>query len=385
MISPRPWKFALAAGLLSAGAIASSESLALALADIQPELAVKLNGKQSDALSNLASAKLGGAGSGSDNGKVEAQRAIAIDPLDVQAAAHLGLISQLANDQAAAAEIMNYAQRVSRRDTTTQFWWIEYWAQRGDVKRVLRHYDTALRTSSQAPSTLFPILVTAIQNPMVSHLLAGSLDNDALWTDQFVQQVAQSAQDGAAIVWFFEDLAAADFIVSERAISSAISRLIDVGTPAQGYALYSTFYPATRKLPIQNATFAENTHLPTAFDWNLTKASFYVGLGSDGLEIDAPATASGPVASQISQLPAGEWQVLLSHDGGLKGSEALSLDIACIGQSAASLPVAQRRPDILETRVRVAADCAHQRLTISLRSSEESKALKISRIKFREL
>lgn len=385
MISPRPWKFALAAGLLSASAIASSESLALALADIQPELAVKLNGDQSDALSNLASAKLGGAGGGSDNGKVDAQRAIAIDPFDVQAAAHLGLISQLGNDQAAAAEMMNYAQRVSRRDTTTQFWWIEYWAQRGDVKSVLHHYDTALRTSPRAPSTLFPILVAAIQNPMVSQLLAGSLDNDALWTDQFVQQFAQSAQDGAAIGRFFQNLAAADFIVSERAITSAVSRLIDLGTPTQAYALYSTFYPATAKPPIQNATFAENTHLPTAFDWNLTKASFYIGLGSDGLEIDAPATASGPVASQISQLPAGEWQVLLYHDGGLKGSEALSLDVACIGQSAGSRPVAQPRPDILETRVRVAADCAHQRLTISLRSSDESKAMKISRIIFREL
>ncbi len=383
---PRLWKLALVAGLLTGGAIASSESLALALADIQPELAVRLNGDQSDALSNLAAQNLGGAsGGGSAIGKNAAQRAIAIDPFDAQAAAHLGLLLQLDNDQAAAAEMMAYAQRVSRRDTATQFWWIEYWAQRGEVAKILRHYDTALRTSSQAPSILFPILVTAVEDPIVSRQLAESLDRNALWTEQFVQQFAQSTPDNAAISRFFLNLAAADFVASELAISTAISRLVEAGSPDQALGIYAAFYPEVSKSVVRNPSFADATHLPTPFDWSLAESGFYVGFGSNGLEIDAPTSASGPIASQIARLSTGDWQVQLYHDGGLPESGRLTLDLVCIDNLIDLQPVIRREGNVLETRVRIPANCGYQKLTVSLRSSDASTALKLDRIVFNKL
>lgn len=378
---PNAWQFALAAGLLTGSAIASSESFALALADVQPELAVRLNGDQSDALSNLAALSLGAtSGDSPDNGRDAAQRAIAIDPFDVQAAAHLGMLSQLDDDQATARRIMNYAQMVSRRDTTVQFWWIEHWARRGDVVKILRHYDTALRTSSQAPSTLFPILVSAVGNPIVSRQLAETLDNNALWTDQFVQQFAQSSPDDEAISGFFKHLAATDFIVSELAISTAISRLVESGNAAQAFELYTAYYPEKAKPLIRNASFGDTSHLPTAFDWTLAEAGFYVGLGQSGLQIDAPASVSGPVAHQITRLSAGDWEIRLEHDGGATGSERLALDLVCMGDAVDLQPVAAREDGVVRTQVRIPVNCDHQRLTISLRSSAAGEAFEINRL-----
>ena len=377
----RFWSFGLAAGLLTLGAVASSESLAFALADAQPELAITLNSEQSDALSNLASQSLReGSTESPDNGRLPAQRAIAIDPFDAQAAAHLGLLLQLDGKQASAASAMEYAQRISRRDASTQFWWIEYWAQRGELDNVLHHYDAALRSSEQAPSTLFPILISAVENPLVSRKLAERLDNTALWTDQFVQQFAQSSQNTAAIGRFFLNLADADFITSELAISTAISRLAESGNVAQGFALFAAFYPEAGTPFVQDPMFAGTGHIPTPFDWILAEADFYLGLGADGLEIDAPASASGPIVSQVTRLPAGDWQVRLSHDGGLTGSERLNLDLICLDIPINLQPILMRKAAALEAEIQIPPSCDYQKLTVSFRSSDRATALSLKRI-----
>lgn len=382
----RFWKFALAAGLLTGGAIASSESLALALANTQPELALKLNGNQSVALSNLASRGLeGGSANVADNGRVNAQRVVTINPLDARASAHLAMLFQLDNDEAAATNMMNYAQRISRRNTAAQFWWIEHWAQRGDVAKVLRHYDIALRTSGSAQSTLFPVLVAAVENPIVSQQLALALDDEAVWTAQFVQQFAQVTRNSDAIRRFFLELVEADFGTSELAIATAISRLVDAGSPAQGFELYTAFYREAAEPLIRNANFSTAPHLPTAFDWNLGEAGFYVGLGPDGLELDATNSASGLVASQVVQLTPGAWSVQFQHDGGLAGSERLNLDLVCIGSSVGTQPAPQRQPNVFQAQVRIPSDCPYQKMSILLRSSDSGEALKINRVVLQRL
>lgn len=338
-------RLAMAAAAVAAAIVVGKASLALAWAERRTVEALRLDSRQPDALARAAYTVLSNgalrpdAASAPEMRRAEqnALKALAIDPTNVRAVSDIALLRDLQGRREAATGLMRYAERLSRRDLITQLWWIEYMSAQGDVAETLRHFDVALRTSSSAPSILFPILVTASIDPEIAAPLSRLVARRPAWADQFVQQLAQSSPDPAAAASFLGRMASLDAPASGRALATVVDRLIEGGRPDVAFALFSRYRPEAARQPIRNGDFSDTPAEPTAFDWGFPQEGVSASIDRDGLHVDA-AAGGGVAARQLVRLQPGRRLLRLSYqaseDVGAGGAEPV-LSMRCAGSGLA--------------------------------------------------
>jgi hypothetical protein len=363
-------RLAIAAALLVVAVFAGRQSLAFALADRQPQLALRIDADQPVALANAARLAIAGSPSPASlaQARDQAARALTKDPMSSQAAAAIGAFEQLHGAQDKAARAMLYAERLSRRDLSAQLWWIEFWALRGSVDRTLRHYDLAMRTARDAPAVLFPVLQRAVSNPIVARRLVPLLANRPAWSEQFLQQLAQSGSDEDAIYRLFLLLPDTTSDVPTSAVNVALNRLARNGRMQEAYRLFASYHPSDAGQPVRNARFTPIAREATPFDWRMVEDGGSAELTPEGLLVEGSDDGRGS-AQQIVALSPGPHAVIIESAPETAGPR---LTVECVADGEVIGRAVGAGRATIRLDFAVPQGCKFQRLRIAIGTPSSS-------------
>ncbi len=361
--------------IAAAGAVLLPHSLSAALTDSRPDLAARIAPWSAQAA-------------------VEAAAAIAHDPRDPQVRALVtralardaSLVSAIelrAADLAAsgkpteARQLFALSNRLSRRSLPTRLWLIQQSVDRGDVAGALDNFDIALRTSTEAPPILFPVLARASSDPTLTAPIARMLDRPSDWRLMYFEWALTNDAD-------LGSLANVAIAMNDRGVvregqidQRLIAQLATAGDFAQAVRLRNRFDPPSPGL-IADPHFA-NPKAQFPFGWGLASdgtmgAERGLGTGGAQLSYQAGPAHSGQVAAQLLVLAPGRYSLSVKSAAAGVG-EAPYWSVAC-GQAGGSeiagldQPLAAGR--LARTEFAVPAGCPAQWLTLSIRPSAES-------------
>lgn len=363
------WRMFLVAVIVVTGIFAVRHSLGLALATRSPETALNIDRENAVVRARAAFDMVDGQ---TDRTRFAEARALAVGALErdagnVTALAVMGLTS----DRTAASDAaFSAAERLSRRDLSTQLWMIESAVAENDIAGALRHYDIAMRTSRAAPSILFPVLIGAASDEALRVEIANTLARRPLWGGLYIQQLAQSGDVRAAASLLMR-LKRQGVPTGADADAALYARLIEAGLFDVAWAVYATGTPGAARAGVRNARFAEQPVSPTPFDWQTTDAEFVsaqiepVAGGQGRLSFSTASGEGGEAARQMLVLPSGSYRVR-AQVATLQGAdEALPyLRVTClpVGNELARVPLTAREAS--SGTFTVPASCAGQSLAL---------------------
>ena len=254
-----------------------------------------------------------------------AREALRQDAMAVEAVTTLGFQAQLRGDVGAARRLFAYAQRLSRRDLQTQIWAIEDAVTTGDIPRVLRHYDIALRTSKLAPDLLFPILTSAAADAAVRRNLIATLAAKPIWAPAFIAYVAENGPQPAISATLFLGLKRAGLEIPSEATAAVVDDLVSANSTAQAWWYYAAMRDVVDARRSRDPRFTATLMQPSVFDWTpindgVVSASIQRS-GRGGLfDFAAPPGAGGAVLKQVQTLPPGIYRIQ-GHSTGIEQAE----------------------------------------------------------------
>ncbi|WP_159709364.1 hypothetical protein [Sphingomonas sp. AX6] len=363
------WRMFLVAIVLVTGTFAVRHSLGLALANRSPEAALNIDRENAIVRARAAFDMVDGE---TDRTRFGEARALALGALqrdagNVTALAVMGLTS----DRTAASDAaFSAAERLSRRDLSTQLWMIESAVADNDIAGALRHYDTAMRTSRAAPSILFPVLIGAASDEALRVEIANTLARRPSWGGLYIQQLAQSGDVRAAASLLMR-LKRQGVPTGAAADAALYSRLIEARLFDVAWAVYATDTPEAARAGVRNPRFSEQPVSPTPFDWQTTDTEFVSaqiepGAGGQGrLSFSTASGEGGEAARQMLALPSGPYR-LQSRVATLQGADEAPpyLRVTCLpaGNELSRVPLAARAPS--SATFTVPAGCAGQSLAL---------------------
>jgi hypothetical protein len=303
-------RFAIAGALLAAAALLLPNSFAMALGGSHPILAARL------APSNARVATAAAAAIGGDPRKKEiralVRTALARDLTVIAGIELRGADRAASGRQAEAARLFALSDRLSRRSLPTRLWLIQASVDRGDVAGALANFDLALRTSTEAPAILFPVLAKASADPTLTVPLARLLDRPSDWRLTYFEWALANGPDLSSLANMMMQMRDRRLIEENRLDQRLVELLVTKSEFTQAVHLKRRFDPKPAGL-VADPHFAD----PSArypFGW---------GLGSDGsigaerslaasgpvLAYRATAPRSGQVAAQLLILPPGNYRL----------------------------------------------------------------------------
>jgi hypothetical protein len=260
----------------------------------------------------------------------------------------LGFVANAEADMGRAASIFRFVETLSRRDTRTELWLIEYAVQRNDVHDALHHYDVALRTSYEVWPLLFTTLATASSQPNIAGDLNALLHRRPPWWRNFLNYALGVTGDPTALAAMASGLL--DPAVEEdRNLAQRISaRLISLGRFDLAWSTYARMpgQQAAAALPLRNPNFDRPVGFPP-FDWDsagdpslLSEVRPIEG-SSDRLALFLPETpaADGDTMRQLVKLAPGRYRFRAETGGGVDDDPLRrpSVGLVCAGSGGSSL------------------------------------------------
>ena len=316
---------------------------------------------------------------GPTNYREVAARALKQDPTAVDAAAAIGLASQLANEPAQSDQAFAYALRMSRRETRAHIWAIEQAAMRGDIRGALEHYDLALRTEENATDVLFPTLASATSEPLVRKEIVRLFHADPPWGQNFLNVAAMSASNPQDLALLYDELRRAGIKIAYPADQLLVTSLYNHGLRAEAWNYYTA---RIDRKPGTIRPFSETQAYPTSFDWRLDEATgilpTVIRSGDEYiLEVSKVPSSSGTVANQALRLAPGSYRLAGSFDAP-QGTDrsAYRWEIACTdGQPFAMVDLSEGQgTQSYSKSFTVPANCPQQTLTLTARQSSGFQA-----------
>jgi hypothetical protein len=242
-----------------------------------------------------------------------AYEALKRDSTAIPAVTTLGTLAQLRGDLPKARRWMQYSERLSRRDLTTQLWLIEDAVGREDIAGALHHYDIALRVKRGASDLLFPVLTQASTDPEIAPKLVQTLSAKPVWGEQFIAFAASKTPTPAATARLFLALRRADVPISDAASGALIEALITKGQVEEAWAYFSQIRPHADRTRSRDPNFTAAVTRASHFDWVTAGdgSGLFASIQRSGdgglLDFAAPAGASGTLVWQLQMLPAGRY------------------------------------------------------------------------------
>lgn len=315
-----------------------------------------------------------------------ARRALLQDPTAVSAVATLGLLSQLNGRQIEARKLLNYSQRLSRRDLRTQLWALEDAVSRSNVPEALRHYDVVLRTSRAASELLFPVLAGAVGDPVIRTNLVRTLAQKPApaWGQSFIGYALANDGDPRAIAKLFVEMRRAGVSVAPEASASVINRLVLKGAVDYAWRYYLTVRPGIDPNRLRYGRFADNPSPASVFDWiTVNDGSVVTSIQGDGqngiFDFSARASIGGPLLKQMQMLRPGKYRLrghsigIDQHVTALPYWALVCLDGHELGRVVVSN--SSQSNGVFFGRFEVPEGCRFQMLTLTARSSEAVSGL----------
>ncbi len=278
------------------------------------------------------------------------------------------------------AHLFALSDAISRRSLGTHLWLIQRAVDRGDVASALNEFDLALRTSSAAPATLFPILAGASSDPALVHPIARLLDRPTEWRMMFLHYAAthaDAASGAAAIMLSMRDRAA---IAAEGVDRMLVGTLVAGRDYALARRVAEHFGHVVKDELIADPDFADPTRI-FPFGWHLSDkgeagaARGAIG-GRDVLAWRTMPGGAGTVASQLLMLPAGHY-ALATRTARSAASTTPIWTITCADPARGQIALLLQPADAgasARTVFTVPPECGAQWIALMLRPSDASRS-----------
>jgi hypothetical protein len=316
-----------------------------------------------------------------DRAAALAKRALQRDPTVIPAWRTIGLALAARGREEDAGRLMAFTHRLSRRDLPTELWLIEDSVRRNDVDGALRHYDTALRTSSEAGEILLPIMVAALDKQELVKPIAALVADDPPWAPGFFDYLTRQPPRGdnaAALL----DLVRKDGYSAPMPNASQLPQLlVQRGEFAAAYKAYRVLQQGDRTITDANDQFAKSPKV-IPFDWNLAatsdvRAEPQLRNESDrfaALHVLAGNGAIDTAARKLAMLHPGQYVLAAAIDSEGAAPESLRWSVRCASTDTTLLvaDVTPKSPGrkTWALRFEVPAQCPAQWLELSVRAPE---------------
>ena len=272
-----------------------------------------------------------------------------------------------------ASRLFHLSDRLSRRSLPTRLWLIQEAVDRGDVTGALRNFDIALRTSTDAPPILYPVLARAASEPGLRPPLARTLDRPSDWRLMFLEWAPANDANLAPLADVVAQMRDRAFVTTAGVDQHLIEQLVTAREFSQALLLHRNFRPNDGL--IADPAFADaSARYP--FGWGLVSDTSLGAERSVGptLAYHAAAARSGQVAAQLLGLKPGRY-VLATRTAAAAMGEAPYWSITCAEAGGAEL-VRLNQPTLAGDRAAgaftVPAGCVAQWLTLSVRPGSDS-------------
>lgn len=199
----------------------------------------------------------------------DARRALVLNPTSLPALRVIAVHSMVQGRTGETRRILDYSERLSRRDLFTQLSLIEQSVARNDVAGALVHYDRALRTSRKAAPALMPILIQAVADPVILRALGPMVARRPLWWRELASGLIAPGPHVAAIRPIYHALRLDPKRPEEASLlAQGLGQLVAAHRFGDAAALYRE---ATRQEPgvLRNGGFDAPLSGLAPFDWSL--------------------------------------------------------------------------------------------------------------------
>ena len=277
------------------------------------------------------------------------------------------------------ARLFALSDRISRRSLTTRLWLIQHAVEAQDADGALRNFDLALRTSSEAPVRLFPILLRASKDPVLARKIARLADRPLDWPYLLLDYAAQHGDpEGAAKLLL--DMRNRATIARADAVPRLTVRLIDARQFDLARQMHAQFAPISSAVGmVVDPSFAD-PRIAFPFGWGLNQSgglSVYrtVERGRTGLAYTAETGRAGQAASQALFLAAGRYRLASRMASAPARDIAPFWLIACAsakGEPLLRADAGAAPHAAIMTAFEVPSDCPVQWLSLNLRARFES-------------
>ncbi len=212
------------------------------------------------------------------------------------------------------AGFIRLADRQTRRDPVAQLWLIEDAVRQNDVRLALRRYDTVFRVEPSTYVPLFPVLLSAIDDPVIRAELVPYVRNDRGWIPSFLTHAIAGSSNLPALV---------DLVVASGGLGSGkdsadqlralLERLVGERQFAQARRLFVRM-PGATPARLTDARLAASDRSGTfgALGWQVRSETDFGSAFANGegdrtsLSIYANVGTTGVVASRLLYLPPGQ-------------------------------------------------------------------------------
>ena len=361
----------IAAGALLTAAVVLPSSIAAWLSTDRPDIAARIAPWDARAATNAAAALRADPRSPEVRNLVS--KALARD-LTVTTAIELRAADAAASGrQTEAAWLFQLSDRLSRRSLPTRLWLIQDAVDRGDVEGALRNFDIALRTSTDAPLILYPVLAKAAADPGLTVPLVRTLDRPSDWRLMFLEWTLANSADLASVARVVDRMHDRTFVTTNGVDQHLIERLVTARNFGPALLLHRTFRPGDGI--VADPAFVDvSARYP--FGWGLVSETSLGAERSLGptLSYHAAAAQSGQVAAQLLGLVPGRYG-LATRTAAFTTGEAPYWSIVCAQAGGTELvrldqPVAVGRE--AAAGFMVPAGCPAQWLTLSVRPGADT-------------
>jgi len=374
----------LIAGLLLAAGVVRM-GLAVRLIQSDPASAAKL--APGDAQAMLATARtLVGKTDEADSRRMLAlaQASLARDLTNPGAIELVALQADRTGRKDKAGRLFALSNRISRRSLPTRLWLIQQAVDGGDVAGALIHFDIALRTSTDAPPLLFPVLARAAGDPSLAVPIARLLDQRRDWRLAFLHDSALRRDSASGLADVLLHMRDRSSIAGNGIDSAIVAQLLASGQFQKAFRLQNAFHPmpGDGRL-IRDPDFFEPQFV-YPFGWSLTRQGDINAergrvANRPALTYQATAGGAGAAATQLLLLAPGHYDFSVETAAPSSDVSAQPFwTITCAEHGGAQLVVADQ-PDRagawLSADLRVPEDCPAQWLTLLLRSGDSTDGL----------
>jgi hypothetical protein len=303
----------------------------------------------------------------------EAARALQRDPTLPAAARILAMQASMRRDVRQSDVLLNYSERMSRRDIPTQFWLLERRVAANDVGGALSHFGIALQVAPSTQDVLFPVLSSALSQPDLRAPIANLVHRGDAWRSEFLYYAGQHA-DPASAGTLFLLLARLGTPPAAPHLQGLIERLVTAGNyagAARLYALVDRNWRLGDAAAQLDGAFAREGDLPP-FGWDYNQNIAARGprpdqSGNNALQVTLPQTDEDWAARKLLLLGPGRYRLAAAYGMIDGGSGRVRIEISCSrgGSVVATINGIVNRPaGTLEGMIDVPANCTQQWLTI---------------------
>lgn len=289
------------------------------------------------------------------------------------AARILAMQAGVRGDQRQAARLLDYSERMSRRDIPTQFWLLERRVAANDVGGALSHFAIALQVAPSTRDVLFPVLSGALSQPDLRAPIAGLVHRGDVWRSEFLYFAAEHA-DPASAGTLFLMLARLGTPPAPPHLQGLIERLVRAGNftgAARIYALVDRNWRLGDAAAELDGAFTRTDDLPP-FGWELNQNFAWRGprpdqASNNALQVNLPQAGEDWVAHKLLLLAPGRYRLAGVYGMMDGGSGRVRVEVSCSrgGTVAASMSAVANRPaGTLEGTLDIPGGCAQQWVTI---------------------